>query len=217
MSNTLFTFTDTQLIFKAMLKTIIRLLLLFLLIAGGIWLWEQYKFLKNDNAEAPEVSHNILLQEITSMGKIELVKYNFRDVVESKIKKNFLPDAKVLLIVTGEATGCIDLTKIKVADLQELKDTVVVHLPEPEICNYKIDHAKSKVYDTQYAFMDEAKLVDEAFQKAEAQVQQSAQSMGILEQTKESAEQMLKPFIEKVSGKKVVLKYAMKDMPRRLK
>jgi hypothetical protein len=44
MSNTLFTFTDTQLIFKAMLKTIIRLLLLFLLIAGGIWLWEQYKF-----------------------------------------------------------------------------------------------------------------------------------------------------------------------------
>jgi len=200
-----------------MLKTIIRLLLLFLLIAGGIWLWEQYKFLKNDNAKTPEVSHNILLQEITSMGKIELVKYNFRDVVESKIKKNFLPDAKVLLIVTGEATGCIDLTKIKVADLQELKDTVVVHLPEPEICNYKIDHSKSKVYDTQFAFMDEAKLVDEAFQKAEVQVQQSAQSMGILEQTKESAEQMLKPFIEKVSGKKVVLKYAMKDTPRRLK
>ncbi|MDI9865266.1 DUF4230 domain-containing protein [Flectobacillus sp. DC10W] len=200
-----------------MLKTIIRLLLLFLLIAGGIWLWEQYKFLKNDNAETPEVSHNILLQEITSMGKIELVKYNFRDVVESKIKKNFLPDAKVLLIVTGEATGCIDLTKIRVADLQELKDTVVVHLPEPEICNYKIDHSKSKVYDTQFAFMDEAKLVDEAFQKAEVQVQQSAQSMGILEQTKESAEQMLKPFIEKVSGKKVVLKYAMKDTPRRLK
>jgi hypothetical protein len=200
-----------------MLKTIIRLLLLFLLIAGGIWLWEQYKFLKNDNTETPEVSHNILLQEITSMGKIELVKYNFRDVVESKIKKNFLPDAKVLLIVTGEATGCIDLTKIKVADLQELKDTVVVHLPEPEICNYKIDHSKSKVYDTQFAFMDEAKLVDEAFQKAEVQVQQSAQSMGILEQTKESAEQMLKPFIEKVSGKKVVLKYTMKDTPRRLK
>ncbi|MDI9878184.1 DUF4230 domain-containing protein [Flectobacillus longus] len=200
-----------------MLKTIIRLLLLFLLIAGGIWLWEQYKFLKNDNSTTPEVSHNILLQEITSMGKIELVKYNFRDVVESKIKKNFLPDAKVLLIVTGEATGCIDLTKIKVADLQELKDTVVVHLPEPEICNYKIDHSKSKVYDTQFAFMDEAKLVDEAFQKAEVQVQQSAQSMGILEQTKESAEQMLKPFIEKVSGKKVVLKYVMKDTPRRLK
>jgi hypothetical protein len=183
-----------------MLKTIIRTIC-FCLIAGGIWLWEQYKFLKNDNAETPEVSHNILLQEITSMGKIELVKYNFRDG-GIKNQEKLLPDAKVLLIVTGEATGCIDLTKIKVADLQELKDTVVVHLPEPEICNYKIDHSKSKVYDTQFAFMDEAKLVDEAFQKAEVQVQQSAQSMGILEQTKESAEQMLKPFIEKVSGKK---------------
>ncbi|WP_044171880.1 DUF4230 domain-containing protein [Flectobacillus major] len=203
-----------------MVKSIIRLLLLFLLIAGGVWLWENLKSIKglfsSDDAQ-PEISHNVLLQQITSMGKLELVKYNFRDVVESKIRKDFLPDAKVLLIVTGEATGCLDLTKIKVADLQELTDTVVVHLPEPEICNFKIDHAKSRVYDTQYAFMDEAKLVDNAFQKAELQVEQSAKEMGILEQTKKSAEQILKPFIEKVSGRKVVLKYAMKDTSRPLR
>ena len=203
-----------------MVKSIIRLLLLFLLIAGGVWLWENLKSIKglfsSDDAQ-PEISHNVLLQQITSMGKLELVKYNFSDVVESKIRKDFLPDAKVLLIVTGEATGCLDLTKIKVADLQELTDTVVVHLPEPEICNFKIDHAKSRVYDTQYAFMDEAKLVDNAFQKAELQVEQSAKEMGILEQTKKSAEQILKPFIEKVSGRKVVLKYAMKDTSRPLR
>ncbi len=203
-----------------MVKSIIRLLLLFLLIAGGVWLWENLKSIKglfsSDDAQ-PEISHNVLLQQITSMGKLELVKYNFRDVVESKIRKDFLPDAKVLLIVTGEATGCLDLTKIKVSDLQELTDTVVVHLPEPEICNFKIDHAKSRVYDTQYAFMDEAKLVDNAFQKAELQVEQSAKEMGILEQTKKSAEQILKPFIEKVSGRKVVLKYAMKDTSRPLR
>jgi hypothetical protein len=148
---------------------------------------------------------------------LELVKYNFRDVVESKIKKDLLPDAKVLLIVSGEATGCLDLTKIRVSDIEEITDTLVVHLPEPEICNYKIDHSKSKVYNTEFAFLDEAQLVDNAFKKAEAEVVQNAQTMGILEQTKKSAEQILKPFLEDVAKRKVVLRYALKDTPRELR
>ena len=129
-----------------MLRKIIRLIPLLLIIAFAIFVWEKVKGFKNPFAGGEiEVSHNALLQKITSMGKLELVKYNFRDVVESKIKKDLLPDAKVLLIVSGEATGCLDLTKIRVADIEEGSDTLVVHLPEPEICNYKIDHSKSRV------------------------------------------------------------------------
>jgi len=195
-----------------MLRRLIRLIPLFLVVFLTIFAWEKLKDFKNPFSSGEvEVSHNVLLQQISSMGKLELVKYNFRDVVESKIKKDLLPDAKVLLIVSGEATGCLDLTKIKVSDIAENGDTLVIHLPEPEICNYKIDHSKSKVYDTEYAFLDEAKLVDNAFQKAEREIAQNAQSMGILEQTKKSAEQVLKPFLENVSKKKVVLRYAMKD------
>ena len=136
---------------------------------------------------------------------------------ESKIKKDLLPDAKVLLIVSGEATGCLDLTKIRLGDITEKDSVLVVHLPDPEICSYKIDHSKSKVYDTEYAFMDEAKLVDNAFQKAESQIAKNAQEMGILEQTKKSAEQILKPFIENVSKKKVVFLYALKDEKREVR
>ncbi|MEA5458042.1 DUF4230 domain-containing protein [Arcicella sp. LKC2W] len=195
-----------------MLRRLIRLIPLFLVVFLAIFAWEKLKDFKNPFSSGEvEVSHNVLLQQISSMGKLELVKYNFRDVVESKIKKDLLPDAKVLLIVSGEATGCLDLTKIKVSDIAENGDTLVIHLPEPEICNYKIDHSKSRVYDTEYAFLDEAKLVDNAFQKAESEIAQNAQSMGILEQTKKSAEQVLKPFLENVSKKKVILRYAMKD------
>ena len=201
-----------------MLKKIIRLTPLLLIIAFAIFVWEKVKNFKNPFTDGEiEVSHSVLLQRITSMGKLELVKYNFRDVVESKIKKDLLPDAKVLLIVSGEATGCLDLTKIRVADIEEGSDTLVVHLPEPEICNYKIDHSKSRVYNTEYAFLDEAQLVDKAFQKAESEVVQNAQSMGILEQTRKSAEQILKPFLESVSKKKIVLRYALKDSPRELR
>ena len=201
-----------------MLRRLIRLIPLLLIIVFAIFVWEKVKGFKNPfGGDEVEVSHNALLQKITSMGKLELVKYNFRDVVESKIRKNLLPDAKVLLIVSGEATGCLDLTKIRVADVEEGSDTLVVHLPEPEICNYKIDHSKSRVYNTEYAFLDEGVLIDQAFKKAESEVVQNAQSMGILEQTKKSAEQILKPFLENVSKKKVVLRYALKDTPRELR
>lgn len=202
-----------------LIKKALQLLVFALLIAGVIFIWEKVRDLKNpfSTSHSPEVTNNILLEKITAMGKLELVKYNFRDVVESKIQKDLLPDAKVLLVVTGEATGCIDLTKIRVADIENGSDKLVVHLPEPEICTFKIDHAKSKVYDSQFAFMDEAELVDQAFKKAEVQVQQSAQAMGIIQETKTSAQQILKPFLEQISGKQVVLMYAIKDIPRPLK
>ena len=201
-----------------MLRKIIRLVPLFLVVGLAIYTWEKFKDFKNPFSSGEvEVTHNVLLQQISSMGKLELVKYNFRDVVESRIKKDLLPDAKVLLIVSGEAIGCIDLTKIRLGDITEKDSILVVHLPDPEICNYKIDHSKSKVYNTEYAFLDKAKLIDNAFQKAESQIAKNAEDMGILEQTKKSAEQILKPFIENVSKKKVVFLYALKDEKRELR
>jgi hypothetical protein len=82
-------------------------------------------------------------------------------------------------------------------------------MPEPELCVFKIDHNKSKVYNTEYAFTEEAKLVQEAYKQAEKQIQKSALDMGILEQTKENARKILTPMLEKASGKKVVLKFPM--------
>jgi len=49
--------------------------------------------------------------------------------------------------------------------------------------------------------------VNDAFRLAEKQIQQSALTSGILEQTKRNADQMLRPVLEKVSGKKVILTY----------
>jgi hypothetical protein len=41
--------------------------------------------------------------------------------------------------------------------------------------------------------------------------------MGILEQTKKNAELVLKPLLENISGKKVVLQFEMKATLERLK
>ncbi len=154
-------------------------------------------------------THTTVLKEITAMGKLELVKYNFKDVVEHEVIKEWMPDPKAILIVSGEAVGCIDLSKVQAKDVVEDEKTVIIYLPKPELCVYKINHDQSKVYDVQYAFTEEAQLVNDAFMAAEKQIEKSALKMGILEQTQQNAEKILRPFLEKVSGKKVLLRYRL--------
>lgn len=194
-------------------RLLLRVIFAVVLISGVIALWEAFKtgnWFSLGAENETQTTHAVVLEEVQALGKMELVKYNFKDIVEHEQVVQWLPNPKAVLIVQGEAIGCIDLTKITTSDVTEASDTVIVHLPEPELCSYKIDHSKSKVYNTEYAFMEEAKLVQAAYQHAEQQIQKAALEMGILEQTKQNANQILKPVLEKISGKKVVLRYRMK-------
>ena len=182
-----------------------------------IFIWESVKSFKFFKGKELITTHNIVLKEISELGKLELVKFVYRDVVEQTITRDFLPDPKAILIVQGEAVGCIDLQKVADKDIVAMKDTVIVHLPKPEICYHKIDHSKSRVYDTQYAFMNEGLLLDEAYKRAEDQILQSALNADILNQTKQNAEIVLKPVLENLTGKKVVLKYPLEGNLERLK
>jgi ABC-type phosphate transport system auxiliary subunit len=171
---------------------------------GGIFLWEKFGSLRKAFTQTTVVTQNIVLKEITTMGKLELVNYQFKDVVESEIKKTLFPDAKALLIVSGQAIGCIDLTKVKETDINQQGDSVFVRLPKAELCVSKVNHTESRVYDTNmFAVMDEAELVDEAYKQAEEQIKESALEQGILEQSQTQAQKMLGPVLEKISGKKV--------------
>lgn len=204
-----------------LIQGLFRLFIYIVLIYGIISLWENYRtgswlpdwFTKEDKTE---ISQTVVLQEITSLGKLELVRYNFKDVVEQEITKQWFPNAKAVLIVQGEAIGCVDLTKMDIADIRTEAETLVVHLPEPELCVFKIDHDRSKVYNTEYAFMEEAQLVQEGYKQAEKQIKQSALDMGILDQTRENAQKLLTPMLERISGRKVVVKFEMKkpDLPK---
>lgn len=192
------------------LKFFVRLLSLAGVLFLFFWLGKSCSKSEDKPKEAEVITtHSMVLQEVTAMGKLELVKYNFKDVVEHEIVKQWLPNPRAILIVSGEAVGCLDLTKISVSDITETKDTVLIYLPEPELCVNKINHAQSRVYDVQYAMFEEAQLVNEAYIQAEKQIKQSAVQMGILRQTRENAEKILKPLLEKVSKKTVVLRYRL--------
>lgn len=152
-----------------------------------------------------ETSHSIILKEVKTMGNLELAAYYFNDIVEQKLPRDFLPDPKALLIVYGSASGCIDLTKITNSDVYTLGDTTFVKLPKPYICHFKIDHSKSKIYDSDYAFMNEELLFGEAFKSAEKKLLQTAQNSNLLKTAEENASKILVPLLEKTSKKTVVV------------
>lgn len=166
-----------------------------------------FMFLKKDNKPTSETKHQVLLEHIEAMGKLELVKYRFSDVVEHKNMTQFLPDASVLLIIKADAVGCIDLTKIAAEDIEVVGDSVSIALPQPELCYVKIDHKASKVYDTKMAFFREAKLVDEAFKAAEAEVTRVVGKSDILQQTKTNAMTVFKPILQGLGFAHVTLTF----------
>jgi len=173
-----------------------------LLIAGYFFISK--KFSINTSVES---KHQLLVEKIEAIGKLELVRYQISDVLEHKNKTDFLPEASVLLIVKAEAVGCIDLTKITRDDIEVTSDTAVVNLPQPEICYVKIDHKNSRVYDTKMAYFREAKLVDEAYKAAEQKITTEVKKSDILSQTKTNATNVLKPIIEGLGYKNVRLTF----------
>lgn len=156
-----------------------------------------------------EITETGMVEKITSMGKLELVKYTMKDIVEQKEIHPILPDSKVLFLAVGEVTACIDLTKVKRSDIIQTKDSVTVYLPQPGICNASLDHAKSKVYDITGAwFPDNAKkMVESVYQVAERKILENARQMNVIGLARQNAQLIFKPLLESISGKKVILKF----------
>ncbi|MEM6633565.1 MAG: DUF4230 domain-containing protein [Bacteroidota bacterium] len=152
-----------------------------------------------------ETTHEMVVEKIEGMGKLELVKYTFKDVVTHKEVYEWFPDPKVLLIIAGEAVGCLDLSQIDSSQVVFMGDSIVVNLPEPEFCYVKVDHQNSQVYETQYTYWNEAEMIDEAYKLAEIEIQKAAEQSQVLDQTRQQARLVLRPMLESLTGKKVIL------------
>ncbi|RZF62029.1 DUF4230 domain-containing protein [Sphingobacterium corticibacterium] len=181
-----------------MMKFLKIVFIIVILIAIGWFLLVRF-----GNRPTSESKHQLLIERIEAMGKLELVKYRFSDVLEHKNVSAYLPDASVLLIVKADAVGCVDLTKLSPQDIEVIDDSVSIRLPAPEICYVKIDHEASKVYDTKMAFFREATLVDEAFKSAEKEVYKEVRNSDILTQTKENAIHVFRPLLEGLGFSKI--------------
>lgn len=158
-----------------------------------------------------EVTEDVMVEKITSMGKLELVKYSMKDVLEKKQIHTILPDERVLFVAVGEVTACIDLSKVARKDIIQdaAQKTVTVMLPQPEICYAKLDHQRSKVYDVSGVILPSTTqtMVEDIYKLAEKRLLDNAQQMDITGKARQNAQVIFKPLLEGVSGKTVILKF----------
>ena len=188
------------------MNQLIRLALWVIVLAGFLAIWEQVRaasWLSLFTRQPDKTTHSVVLERVVALGKLELVRYTFKDIVEHEQANLLLPNSRAVLIVEGEAVGCIDLTKLRPADVVTEGDSLLVRLPAPELCTWKINHERSRVYDTNYTFLNEAQLVSDAYRQAERQVRASAMQSGILDQTRRNAVTLLQPILAQLTGKPV--------------
>lgn len=159
------------------------------------------------------VTHSTILSEIEALGKLELVRYNFKDIteLEKQSKEYFFkiikfgPDSKIALVSVGSAVGCIDLTRIQAKDIYEENDTLYILLPEAELCNYQLNMEQTHIYALETnPMMNEKDFIQKAYTLAERRIKESALKSGILEQTESNAELILGPLLKNIAGKPVM-------------
>lgn len=193
-----------------------------LLLTVAVWvlITGRLPFYPPTEDENTQIQHDVVLQKLENLGRLELVRYRFKEITEVKntsqwkiFLRSYSPDMKAALITTGEAVGCVDLTKLSVEDIGVFEDSLVIHLPPPELCYYKIDLENSRIYDLETGYLatdeEERRFVEEVYRNAEKQIKKAALDSGITSQTQVSARQFLKPFLEEVSGKKIRLNFKL--------
>lgn len=176
---------------------------------------------KNSGDVPLTAQHDLIVEKVSRMGKLELVRYQLKDIVEIApsevsvlesilLSHGLYEHSRALLIITGEAVGCIDLRKIKKEDIVENDSTIIIHLPKPEICYVKVDHQRSRVYDVKIGWLssvEKTKLIEAGYRSAEEKIEEAARESHLLEQTKESAEIVLRPFLEQLTHKQLVFTF----------
>ncbi len=180
-----------------------------------------------DEGEVHKISTHTVLREVEALGKMELVKYHFSEVLnydylsKGKITGSMLtgdydldPDLSAVMVAVGEAAGCIDFTRLTVQDILTAGDTLYVHLPAPELCYYKLDLSRTKIIKiTQEGWWsrlfsdgeEEQRIYNRAYKSAEEEIRTAALNSGILDKTRENARLILVPMLKQLTKKQIVL------------
>lgn len=150
-----------------------------------------YKFLVTNempNDEQVETTdHYINLVDIHKLGKFQLLNFEFTDVVEHTLQRDFLPNGVCHLFVSGRAVITVDLSNITTEDITYKGDSIYIKLPAPILSDAYVDHSKSYVTNVDYGLLDTDKMIDSAYKDAELSVRKIAGSDEYINTAKNSA------------------------------
>lgn len=164
-------------------------------------------FLYKDKGSTSFSKHSTIITQVEKLGRLEVVKYNIQDIMEYKKIRRWLPNSNTMMKVAGEVIACIDLTRIGEKDIYTFKDSVSLILPLPEICSYKVDHSRSKVFNVEYGLWETAEIVDEAYAAAENHIYNEAIDMGIAKESQENTISVLTSILNGLGFNKIHIEF----------
>jgi len=195
---------------KLNLNTIILILILIALVAGGIALLGAIQRLAHPLEEAEQALQEQLdeivnptptiipdpvtiIHEVRSLSRLETASYSVEKVITAESGQGpfaFLFGDRLILIAHGQVIAGVDLSKLKEDDIVVNEDgSVEVTLPPAEILVVTLDNAKSYIYDRDTGVIGvNPALETEARQAAEEEILKVALEDGILETAQRNAE-----------------------------
>ena len=197
--------------FKLTTKLIIVAVVLIVLVIFGLSTGILHFNVVKSNSES---NQQLVLKKIEEVGNLELVKFNFNDIVEESVVRkifdidNLAPDSRVLVIINGEATACINLMEVTKNDIKFEDDNINLTLPEPTICYTKINHDRSKIYDENFvARIFNPELIDKAYKDGEIKIKDEAIKLGIIDQAKINAKKLLGALLSGITKKNIIINF----------
>jgi hypothetical protein len=197
--------------FKLTTKLIIAAVVLIVLVIFGLSTGILHFNVVKSNSES---NQQLVLKKIEEVGNLELVKFNFNDIVEESVVRkifdidNLAPDSRVLVIINGEATACINLMEVTKNDIKFEDDNINLTLPEPTICYTKINHDRSKIYDENFvARIFNPELIDKAYKDGEIKIKDEAIKLGIIDQAKINAKKLLGALLSGITKKNIIINF----------
>lgn len=192
---------------KLIIAAVILIILIILGISSGLINFNIVKITTESNQQ-------LVLNKIEKIGNLELVRFNFNDVIEESIVRKIFdiddlaPDSKVLVIVNGEAAACVNLLEVTKDDIKLNGDDIQLTLPVPTICYAKINHDRSKIYDANFiAKVFNPELIDKAYREGEIKIKDEAIKLGILNQAKINAKKLLGALLKGVTKKNIIIDF----------
>lgn len=195
------------------IKLIFKLIPWVLAIVFGILLYLTFSGRTISEEKPTNIRTSAIISQIESLGKLELVKYNLKEITElNKEAPDYFykliqlgPPSKMALISSGSAVGCVDLTRLDSSKVRVTQDTIFIQLPPPELCYFKLDMEETRIYSlSTNPLIDRNAFIQAGYKAAEQEIKNAALRSGILEQTATNAELVLKPMLERIAGKPVV-------------
>jgi hypothetical protein len=134
-----------------------------------------------------------IVQKIQALNRLETVVYSVDTIVEGSKSSAVLPDLlagdRILLVVHGQSTAGIDLSKLKSEDIKIDGQSIQVTLPASQIFATNLDNQHTRVYmrSTGVLVPADPNLETDTRAKAEQQIQQTALGDGILDNASKNA------------------------------